>query len=737
VPIVVHGSDDHLPGRPAPPPAGLAASLARVPGVAAAVPDVSFFAEPGGTGHGWASTRLDGSRLLSGRPPSPGEVAVSPGLRRPAGSTLRLLTASGYRNLTVSGVVSQGLYVDDSTAAKWGTTAAIGVFPQPGRSVAAEVRKAAGPGTAVRTGDARRLAEPDADRQQLDDASALLAISAGLAGFVAIFVVASTFAFAVSQRRREFALLRLIGARPRQVRRMVYLEALLTGGVAAALGALLGLPLAAAYGWQLRRAGLVPAGFAPHTRFWPLTIGFGVGLAVALIGSWSAARRAGKAAPAEALRDSVVEKRPMTFLRWLFGLVFLAGAMVMTVLAGGIGGESAIAMTVFLGELFVVAFALLAPVVIPSVVRLVSLPLNALSGAEPLLVRQGALTAVRRVASTAAPVLVTVGVAGSLIGAVATLAKATDDDLRQRLVADVVVVPDHAPGLSAAVSERIAAAEPGAVVSPLLRTTIREAAHGLSDPALGIDPVTLAKTMHVPVSSGSLADLKPGTMTAPDSAGLRVGDRTVVTFADGRSERLKVVAIVSSLQLPALLLPAETVRAHDPSALASAVYVRGGSASATQAAVAPVAGKAVDRETYVRQVAADANASNGLALTVLLGVALAYTGLAIVNTLMMATFERRAELDLLRRTGATPVQTLRVVAGEAALVVLVGVGLAVAATVLSLAGLANALSALGTHAAPAIPWGAITLAAGVCLLLAILATVAPAAALLRPRPPSV
>ena len=112
-------------------------------------------------------------------------------------------------------------------------------------------------------------------------------------------------------------------------------------------------------------------------------------------------------------------------------------------------------------------------------------------------------------------------------------------------------------------------------------------------------------------------------------------------------------------------------------------------------------------------------------------MALAYTGLAIVNTLLMATFERRDELRLLWLSGATRAQAIRVVAGEAALVVLVGAGLALAATLLSLLALANALSAMVAHATPVVPWPAMGLAAGVCMLLGVAASVAPAAHLLR------
>src|SRR5258707_8547089 len=55
--------------------------------------------------------------------------------------------------------------------------------------------------------------------------------------FVAVFVLASTFGFAVTQRRRELALLRLAGATPAQVRRMLLAEALITGLAAGAAGA--------------------------------------------------------------------------------------------------------------------------------------------------------------------------------------------------------------------------------------------------------------------------------------------------------------------------------------------------------------------------------------------------------------------------------------------------------------------------------------------------------------------
>ncbi|TQS40759.1 ABC transporter permease [Cryptosporangium phraense] len=727
-PIVVQGARSPDSSVSAPPPAGAAARLARVPGVAAAIPDVVF-----PDGRGWASARLAGARLVSGRTPASGEVVVG----RERGVAVDGTVPVRGRPLRVSGLLDRpGLYVSDRDAASWGTVRAVGVLVAPNTSVdavSAAISRAL-PGVVVRTGESRRLAEPSPEGQQLEDATALLGISAGLAGFVAIFVVASTFAFAVSQRRREFALMRLVGAQPRQVRRMVYAEAFVVGGFSAALGSVLGIPLSWLYAVLLDRAGLVPSSFSPVARFWPLTIGFGVGLVVALLGSWTAARRAGRVPAVEALRDAAVERRPMTVGRWFFGLLFLAGAVALIVASSQVGSEGAVAMTVFVGELFVVAFALLAPALIPPVIRLVSWPLARLRGAEPMLVRQGALTAVRRVASTAAPVLVTVGVAGSMIGAIATVADTTDADLRDRLIADVIVLPGS--GTTDGAPEAIAAAVPGAVVSAPLATTIWEASpsedstHEITGDALGVDPATLRRTLDVAVVSGSLDDLRPGTMTVSDISDLHVGDTTPVLFADGTTQRLRVVAVVASLQSTSVLLPIATVRAHDPTATAPSVYVHGAPAVAVRAAVAPLGARAVDRRTYADSVRAQTDEGNQLALVALLGVALLYTGLAIVNTLLMATFDRRRELALLRLSGATPRQGLRVVVGEAALVVLVGTGLAVAATVLSLIGLAQALGRMVASAGPSIPWLPIGVAAAVCLVLAVVATALPARALL-------
>ena len=91
-------------------------------------------------------------------------------------------------------------------------------------------------GSRVDVLDRAHAADADAGDPTAADRAGLIAIFGalgGIAGAVALFVVAGTFALAIAQRRRETAVLRALGATPRQVRRLIAGEALLVSLVAA------------------------------------------------------------------------------------------------------------------------------------------------------------------------------------------------------------------------------------------------------------------------------------------------------------------------------------------------------------------------------------------------------------------------------------------------------------------------------------------------------------------------
>ena len=170
--------------------------------------------------------------------------------------------------------------------------------------------------------DRAHAADADAGDPRAADRATLVAIFAtmgGIAGAVALFVVAGTFTLAITQRRREVAVLRALGAAPHQVRRLIAGEALIVSVVAGALGILAGRPLADAIVSILAEHGTVPAGFGPGSSWIPLVAAFGGGILVAQVAVFAAARRAGRTRPAEALREAAIERARPGILQLLDG----------------------------------------------------------------------------------------------------------------------------------------------------------------------------------------------------------------------------------------------------------------------------------------------------------------------------------------------------------------------------------------------------------------------------------
>jgi putative ABC transport system permease protein len=273
-------------------------------------------------------------------------------------------------------------------------------------------------------------------REGLDASLALLGNTLGLATFVAVFIVSSTFAFTVAQRHRELALLRLVGASRRQVRRLLFGEALLLGLVGSALGVAAGLPVIRLQVWMLVRLDLLPDGFTTAWRSWIVGASIGAGVLISVCGVAAASGRAAKARPLAALREPGGDARLMTVPRWLLGVVFLAGGIALLVLVPNVGPHPAIAMALSSVMVLVVAVAAFTPLLLPAASWLPRLfavgPLGQLAHAN---LRADA----RRGAATAAPVIVLFAFVVGLAGSLATLGAASRHETATGLRADLVV----------------------------------------------------------------------------------------------------------------------------------------------------------------------------------------------------------------------------------------------------------------------------------------------------------
>ena len=252
----------------------LAARLAAVPGVRAAIGDVSVPAQLGGgavVAHGWSSAALTPYVLIAGRPPvRPDEVVT--GYPAALGARLPLAAAGPVRTVTVVGVArpshpvsrQTAVFLSDAEATRLaghpGRADAIGVLSAPGFDVS-RLRAAAG-GAQVLTGAARGAAEfPELERTR----AVLIPVTAafgGLSMFIAIFVVASTLGLSIQQREREIALLRAVAATPGQIRRMIAWEAAIVAVAGSAAGIWPGILLG-----RVLAQGLLDHGIAPPNYF--------------------------------------------------------------------------------------------------------------------------------------------------------------------------------------------------------------------------------------------------------------------------------------------------------------------------------------------------------------------------------------------------------------------------------------------------------------------------------------
>ncbi|MEU8678972.1 FtsX-like permease family protein [Streptomyces sp. NPDC048560] len=743
---------------PRPVPAGLASRLAALGRTAQdrTFPVRMAVGDEARVGHPWSIAAATPYRLSSGRAPqAPHEIvmATDPGSGFRVGDRVEVGVASRdtpetVARRTVVGTVpatgfESAVFFDDAEAARISPpldALVVHADPTAVRQVVATV-----PGMTVLTGADRRRADPDPDRdsEALVAVNAMLGTAAGITGFVSVFVVASTFSFTVAQRRREFGLLRTAGATPGQVRRMVVAEAAVIGVLASATGCLLGDAAAPRLASWMTGAGIAPEWFAVSDVTWPLHTAFWTGLCVALAGVAVSSHRAGRIGPTEALRESSVDSRTMPLSRLLVGsAVLLTGPALLAWALFTDPGDVLKRKTYILQPMWlIVGFALFAPLLVRPLTRLLTWPAARLPGATGLLAGQNASTSVRRTAAVAAPVLITVALAVSLLGTVATVNGAKAAEAAAQTGADWVVTADEGRTLDPRFLAR-AQEVPGVITSTSRSsavTVLEEGTALIRSDARAVDPSALAQVATLPVASGSVTDLDDGSIVVNEEWETRtVGQRVSVWLGDGRKVTLRIAAVlrVGTGSNGVYVTPKNAAGAG-----IDRIDIKlrtGADRSATAALLTkagqPTATPVLTKDAWVSAHYPRTGGNTRAGMLLILGIALLYTGIALANTLVMATSDRVRDLAVLRLAGATKPQVLRVVAVEALVVVSVGALLGGAVAALNLLGVKSALELLSVSSPVLVPWGAVGAILAASAALATVSAVLPALAALRTRP---
>ncbi|HEX6420314.1 MAG TPA: FtsX-like permease family protein [Acidimicrobiales bacterium] len=695
--------------------------------------------------------------IVEGRPPrTAGEIVIDRGTAGDTGyqvgDTVTVQTRDLADEYELVGIARFG--TTDSpggaTYVLWETEAAQRLLGEEGRfgavsvvaeggvsqgELAASIQRAldrsAGGRLEVLTGE-RITEETQSDiKEQLGFITQFFLVFAIIAVFVGTFVIYNSFAIIVAQRTREMALLRAIGARRRQVRRAVVVEAAVIGLAGAVLGFLGGLGLAT----LLSRILQLPSGtlaVLPTAVVTALLTGLIVTVVSALVPAW----RAGRVPPLAAMRDVAVDTGGRSRIRIAIGLVGLALG-VAALVSGAFDGELAVvgigAALLFLGLLFV------SPGLARPVSRVLGAPLARLRGVSGTLARENAGRNPKRTSATAQALMIGVGLVAFILVVNASIRASIDEALEDSFTGDFVVNGGSfgLVGLPPELAEQIGELPEVGAVAPVRWLPAQvdgdETAVGAASEA-GFDMLDLR------IVEGS-ADLGPGQVVVTEdearSAGLRLGDRVDISFLDDRRPEGEQYARVGGIYddstaaggIGAYVVSLADVTAAVPTSTDSQVFVQlaeGVSVADAQTEIERVVepfptAEVQSVEEYKDTIGAQLDAFLQL-LAILLFLSLVIALLGIWNTIALSVFERTRELGLLRAVGMRRRQLRAAVRWESVIISLFGTVLGLAFGLAGGWGIVRALrdEGFGAFRVPVTTLALVSLVAGLLGMAAAL-----------------
>ncbi len=721
-----------------------------------------------------ASTIRDQLTIGDGRlPTGPGEVVLSADTARSlditSGAQVTFSIAEGTASATVVGILDMpstlgGTYAPD--AYLWPETLDEWFQPETFQSILVTTTDGTDPagltGTIESVLDQSVTARTNADQARADVASlsggsdiltyGLIAFAV-VALFVAGLVIANTFAILVAQRTRALALLRCVGATTRQVHRMVFVEAIITGAVASIIGVLAGIVLVAG-GVRLVAAlsetDLVSAGIPLSVT--SVLVPLALGIIVTLIAASGPARAATRVAPLAALRPTSLEStasRPSLARLGLSAVLIATGAVL---LGGGIllarqsGANLAILVGMAGGLLSFLGVVVGALLFVPRTIRTLGQLASAVAGPPARIAAVNSDRNPARTTATATALLISVTLVTMMLVGAATTRATLEREIDEHNPLDVMIYTDALYEGDVATFQAIPETVPETLASITdveATLAVHQAEFELADQdwisVYAFDPELADDVFR---DERQVAGLVPGTVLVGERSardrGLVTGD--TLTIGEGTSQLHLTVAVTNWSEWQ-VLMTAEDLERVVPGTEPSQIWARLSDGADPGDTIGEIQDRLSGTPGLWITGGAQQKASDGefldtllLVVSALLGVAVAIALIGVGNTLSLSVIERTRESAVMRALGLTRRQLRQMLAIEGVLLAVAGAALGLVLG--TIYGLVGAQTLLGGSwsvaiAIPAVQMGIVVV---IAIVAGLLASVIPARAAARTAP---